>query len=546
MNKMQIRAEVFASINNILADKKDFTIQKAIGSLNEIEDKEFLSKLLIKEFINTNDTERTSIISLLLLNCVPIEDLEKNLWSNLTLKTVSDEKKYQLIEILKSLGKFIEYDKYLDYFEEPQKIIDMDTHKLLSSAMLNPETQIDFLDFMETLLPEDKKLLIQSMAEDYTKDDLANIISPIILYENNEEIIETVIEELIKSKSPLAYYPLKRFSELTNNEYLSRIVQKSLKELQLAGINEQKAKEYYTKKFNNSLLCSCYSSLPDGKGNQALIFTRIRSDNSIQLFCVVINDVLGVKDCFGFNTISQMELSLILKKFAGKNDPFITTFETGLNWLYEAEKITFDTNNKLPYEYVCWREILFDINPQTFDNKEIISKALEILPQKECDFDEIFKTDYLDKLFLTKQDNNLFADFINELDNDIYNMNEINLSQVEDKIKQNISLIFDEKLNELFVNRLNKIAFILMSNSKHNLASQVYNITKQKDKLNELFAEIIKKSIFVNYEEEFQQLFNANQDNIFLKNAKNSTTKLDYKKLQTLLEQILNEWGQDE
>ena len=140
----------------------------------------------------------------------------------------------------------------------------------------------------------------------------------------------------------------------------------------------------------------------------------------------------------------------------------------------------------------------------------------------------------------------MFADFINELDNDIFNMNEINLSQVEDKIKQNISLIFDENLNELFVNRLNKIAFILMSNSKHNLASQVYNITKQKDKLNELFAEIIKKSIFVNYEEEFQQLFNANQDNVFLKNAKNSTTKLDYKKLQTLLEQILNEWGQDE
>ena len=162
LNKIQIRAEVFSSINNILSvqGKKDSFIKETVEKLKSIEDKDFLSRLFIKEFISTNDTERSSLISILMLNCVPVEDLERNLWSNLALKEVSDEKKYQLIDVLKSMGKFIEYDKYLDYFEDPDKIIDLDTHKILNSAMLNPDAQINFLDFMVTLSKRDKLLLI--------------------------------------------------------------------------------------------------------------------------------------------------------------------------------------------------------------------------------------------------------------------------------------------------------------------------------------------------------------------------------------------------
>ena len=244
LNKIQIRAEVFSSINSILSvqGKKEPAIKSSVDKLKNIEDKDFLARLLVKEFIATNDSERASLISILMLNCLPVNDLEHNLWSNLALKEVSDEKKYQLIEILKSMGKFIEYDKYLDYFDEPQKIIDLDTHKILSSAMLNPEAQIDFLDFMETLSKSDKLLLIQSMVEDYSSDDLANIIAPIILYEKDKEILELVINEVINSKSPLGYYLLKRFTELSKEETLLRIANKGLKELQIMGITRDKAK----------------------------------------------------------------------------------------------------------------------------------------------------------------------------------------------------------------------------------------------------------------------------------------------------------------
>ena len=330
MNKIQIRAEVFSSLNSVLSsgEGENTGVNNAVEKLKNIEDKDFLTKLLIKEFIDSKDSERSALITIMLLNCVPLEELEKHLWSNLALKTVSDEKKYQLIDILKSMGKFIEYDKYLDYFDEPQKVIEMDTQRLLSSALLNPEARIDFLDFMETLSTDDKMLLIQSMIEDYSKDDLANIISPIIMCEKDEKLIEAVINELINTKSALSYYPLKRFSQLTKNEWIKKLANKGLKELQIAGINEEKAKQYYLKRFKNSILYNCYVCMPDGKGNTGLVFSRIRSDNSIQLFCVVLNDINGITDCFGFSDISTIEFSLIIKKFSGNEEPLSITFET--------------------------------------------------------------------------------------------------------------------------------------------------------------------------------------------------------------------------
>ena len=548
MNKIQIRAEVFSSLNSVLSPNgdSDNTVEKVVEKLKNIEDKDFLTKLLIKEFIESKDSERSALISLLLLNCIQVEDLEKQLWSNLSLKTVPDEKKYQLIDILKSMGKFIEYDKYLDYFEEPQKIVEMDTQKLLSSALLNPDAQIDFLDFMETLSKSDKQLLIQAMIEDYSKDDLANIIAPIILCEKDEQMVETIIKELINTKSALSYYPLKRFCELSKNEAFVRLANKGLKELQLAGINEEKSELYYNNRFNNSILYNCYASLPDGKGNIGMIFSRIRSDNSIQMFCTVINDIKGITDCFGFSGISPLEFSLIIKKFAGNEEPYKLTFEMGLKWLDEAEKRSFETDNILPYEYVCWKEILYDVPKTLFNENDIIEKSLNILPKKECDLEEIYKSDYLSKLFFTINDNKNFDELTNKIDEELSTSQNFDLKNIENLLKENISVIFDEKTENIFKQRIQKTAFILMANSKNKHASQLYNLSSDKNLLKEFYLEVLKKSLFVFYQQEFQNKMNVSNDNIFLKKSQKQNTKLSSVELKELLEKILEKWGKDE
>ena len=547
MNKIQIRAEVFSSLNNILSsdEGEKNLIPQTIERLNNIEDKDFLAKLLIKEFIDSKDSERSAVINLILTNCVPLKDLENHLWSNLALKTVSDEKKYQLIDILKSMGKFIEYDKYLDYFDEPQKVIEMDTQRLLSCALLNPEAQIDFLDFMETLSVEDKKLLIQSMTEDYSSDDLANIISPIIMCEKDETLVEIVIKEIITAKSPLSYYPLKRYGELSKNEILKKLANRGLKELQIAGINEEKAKSYYLRRFKNSILYNCYVSMPDGKGNIGMIFSRIRSDNSLQMFCVVINDIKGITDCFGLSDISTLEYSLIIKKFFNEEMPLSITFEAGLSWLNEAEKLTFEKDMRLPYEYFCWKEILFDV-PDTLINKtDFVEKAVKILPKKDCNLEEIFKSDVLSKLFFTKNDNINFDAFIDETDKMLAHDGG-DLQKVEQIIKTSLPKIFDDNTKKIFVSRMHKISFILMSNSENNMASQVYDLTQNEELLKEFFIEVLKKSIFVFYRQEFQNKVNAPENNIFMRKVQKTGSALDLSKIKELLEIILKEWAKDE
>ena len=107
-------------------------------------------------------------------------------------------------------------------------------------------------------------------------------------------------------------------------------------------------------------------------------------------------------------------------------------------------------------------------------------------------------------------------------------------------------MVFDEKTKTLYIKRLQKIAFILMSNSKNNIASQIYNLTKNYKLLNEFFLEVLKKSLFVFYQHEFQNKMNPSNDNIFMKKLQKNGTNLEPVKIKELLEEILKEWAKDE
>ena len=85
-----------------------------------------------------------------------------------------------------------------------------------------------------------------------------------------------------------------------------------------------------------------------------------------------------------------------------------------------------------------------------------------------------------------------------------------------------------------------------MSNSKNTLASQVYTLTKNEDVLNEFFLEVLKKSLFVFYQQEFQNKMNSSDDNIFLRKTQKNNTNLEPLKIKEFLEKILDEWGKDE
>ena len=66
----------------------------------------------------------------------------------------------------------------------------------------------DFLDFLSTLPDTDKVILLNSLGNDYSKDELANMLIPVFLSFSDTEAGKTALEILGNSKSQLAYHAL--------------------------------------------------------------------------------------------------------------------------------------------------------------------------------------------------------------------------------------------------------------------------------------------------------------------------------------------------
>ena len=140
---------------------------------------------------------------------------------------------------LRECSKHVNYEQYLQYFENPDEIIDADTVKLLENARINPEAQIDFLDFVNALPEQEKEMLVSSLSQDYDGDNLANILIPVITSNPYSNISEIAIQAIGESKSPLAYPVLKNLTEEADDPKIRAIAQKSFSLLKLSGIKRR-------------------------------------------------------------------------------------------------------------------------------------------------------------------------------------------------------------------------------------------------------------------------------------------------------------------
>ena len=148
-------------------------------------------------------------------------------------------------------------------------------------------------------------MLVESLTQDYDGDNLANILIPIIYANPYCEISQIAISAIGESKSMLAYPVLKWLEENTDDLKVKANVQKSLSLLKLSGIKEDITKEYYKRLLSGSPVYKCFVNFPDGHGNIGLIFSRKNEASFIQMFALVLNDIDGIIDCFGFNEISE-------------------------------------------------------------------------------------------------------------------------------------------------------------------------------------------------------------------------------------------------
>lgn len=435
MNKLQIKAEILATIRAI--SNTTTPTPSLLTDLKNIEDKKTVFDILIKELVNS-DEHKSLIICWLLTELIEKEELNNALWDVIKNPTSPDHVKMIAFNMLKDLGNQIDYEVISGYFEKFNELINKETKELLDTAIMNPEAQIDFMDFLNALTDDDKILLIKSLEEDYTSDALANILIPVFLYYIGNKVGDEALDILGRSRSQLAFHALENAKQYASPSTLINI-NKALSTLKLSGIRVDNTEEFYREILNESKPYKCYISFPDGHGNLALIFSRRRADRTLQFLASVVNPHYGILDSFGFNSMKESDFYKIIDKFYNYQEKYEIPAGVVKYILKHSVDTTYLNNDVLPYEYICWESILLDVEPEEpkidLEKIELNQKTIDELCLSEYVqnwfFDEIttpeFK-DFIDKLSKEYKSNNFSVDldkFVAEHYNEVYTQTEL-------------------------------------------------------------------------------------------------------------------------
>lgn len=466
-------------IQNCLAD---------FEMLDAQEDKKVISKVLFKELSNA-DTAKIPVICFMLEHYVQKDELVNKLWESLKNQNLQTEVKITILNLLRDLDADWSYESCEEYLNDAQSLLDENTKQLLNTAVINPEVQIDFMDFLTTLRVQDKITLLNSFSEDFESDALANILIPVFVSEPNSPEGKEALKLLADTKSQLALHVLNEMLALSDGE-LSQAIRKSLSTIKISGMREDNTKEFYTKILSNSKPYKFYMTYPDGHGDQALIFTRITNNEKIRFVSIVINIETGIRDCFGFFEISKFECSKILERFLRDEKTIDINPESFKTILYNAEITTIKNNQnswKLPYEYVCWKNLLIDIDYDREPIEQILKE--QVFPSKvdSSIIEELAKMKISEHWFLDSGYSSEFDEVLRELKS---------TQNLDELVENNLDKVFYEQERHAWIKKLYMAAYIKFAIGKDSEAAELLGLINSDELLSKMFEIILRRSIY--------------------------------------------------
>ncbi len=526
MNKIQIRAEILTLITKLQTTTA--VDDSMFSALDNEPDKQSIMDVLLKELSRAKE-QKAFVICYILTRLFEKDFLVDSLREFIRDRKISDYAKMIAFNLLRDLGSQIQYDEVNGYFTEFDQIVEEETKEMLNSALMNPEAQIDFIDFLAALNPDDQLILVKALNEDYTQDALANILIPVFMYNPRTDLSKEIITILGNSKSELAFHALEEAKDFVGEDLIP-LLNKGLSALKLSGIRVDNAIDFYKSILNSSKPYKSYISYPDGHGNQAVVFTRIREDKTIQFVAMVLNDMFGILDCFGFNEITSVDLDKILGKFYGQKGGVEVSHGIIKYLIDRAEKLARYNKDVLPYEYVCWKNTLLDVEPLRPECN------LEPKELSQNEVDELCVHDLTQSWFYDANTSEEFAAIIAKL-NTIYKSNNFT-TDLDKFISENYNSIYTPEEVELWNNRFYLTAYLTELEDDKTLAQKFYSLRNNYYFL----TNILRKSIYEYYVLQRYQLKNAaNTTNMFRRNEMQKT-EFELMQLDMVISTIENKW----
>ena len=523
LSKIQIRAQVLQAVLKFKSAKilSDKDVENCIKTLGEIEDREFVLGLLLKEISGANNIY-DNVLVLIMFALSDAQLLSKCTFELLCDNNVPDAKKLFLINLLREQGQNVDYDFIQAHISNPDEVIDTETKKFLEEAKVSPETQIDFFDFYFAVSPDDRNMLVNSIAEDYKSESLANILAPFAYFYPDVYINEEIIRALFESKSYFALAPLKWCAKNCPDKKLAKSADKAYKKMIMNGFDDKiENREIYSQLLSKSIPFGFWYSCADGNLNVSCVFARKKDDGFVQAFFTVFNLRRGPISAFGFDEITDEDFKIILLRF----------FKSSLHAkVPEAEgKLIFDTLSergwknsiKVPYEFICWRQLTYDIEPYEAKMSDVLTKGLKNSKKSKEMIFEILNSDIFSSWFYKGNEPAAFFDLINEIEKkNNPNINDIN-NFLDTALKK---LLSDKEFCNALKEQIAFQAYILRNSDMCNSANALYGAFLD-DNLFELLLEcLLKKSVYFNFLSLLQDAAKS-VNNIFSKNREDDVKK---------------------
>ncbi len=552
LSKLELRAKVIDIIDRLNIDISDIQHQMELTKeLKNLGNLELVVHTLLKE-LNTDDENKIQKVSFLLLEMNSLEHSKDILWEYIKSSDSSDRLKEASCILLKSLGEHITAEDLLDYMDDPQKLIDSETQKLMETALSNPEAQVDLIDFMFAVSKEEQISLIKSLVYDYPGDSLANILSTVAESIDDESVKELCINILSETKSHNALGCLEDILTYSTNANLRKQASLALKKLKLLGISSEEGNygNRGERMCEDSKPYTFFTTYPDGVGSQCVVCSRIDSNGLLSVVNTIVDDIDGVIDCFGFFCITEFDFNKILDRLNNQSITIEITPEYAKKILSEAELLTKKQQYSIPYEYSCWKHTLYDIHPADLDIDGCVKKWADeiVLP----DYKLIEQSNIFSSWFFEESDNECSKNMIEDIFSAVEKEESLSVIDIDNKIDEYLVKIFDEKQLDILFNRMKTCAYladiqedVALRNSVSFVAEEIKNTAKDSLKDIRFLLNILRKTVLEAFLRELNKhKTNKNSPtNIFTNYKKNTEKLIPEDKLNFMIDLMIEKWS---
>lgn len=552
LSKLELRAKVIDIIDRLNIDISDIQHQMELTKeLKNLGNLELVVHTLLKE-LNTDDENKIQKVSFLLLEMNSLEHSKDILWEYIKSSDSSDRLKEASCILLKSLGEHITAEDLLDYMDDPQKLIDSETQKLMETALSNPEAQVDLIDFMFAVSKEEQISLIKSLVYDYPGDSLANILSTVAESIDDESVKELCINILSETKSHNALGCLEDILTYSTNANLRKQASLALKKLKLLGISSEEGNygNRGERMCEDSKPYTFFTTYPDGVGSQCVVCSRIDSNGLLSVVNTIVDDIDGVIDCFGFFCITEFDFNKILDRLNNQSITIEITPEYAKKILSEAELLTKKQQYSIPYEYSCWKHTLYDIHPADLDIDGCVKKWADeiVLP----DYKLIEQSNIFSSWFFEESDNECSKNMIEDIFSAVEKEESLSVIDIDNKIDEYLVKIFDEKQLDILFNRMKTCAYladiqedVALRNSVSFVAEEIKNTEKDSLKDIRFLLNILRKTVLEAFLRELNKhKTNKNSPtNIFTNYKKNTEKLIPEDKLNFMIDLMIEKWS---